>query len=52
MPDESEMTDEEKDFWAWFKSRLDKVKGWFGGLVKGEGDGEGGGDAGKEGEGA
>ncbi|KAL5325226.1 hypothetical protein ACEPPN_006350 [Leptodophora sp. 'Broadleaf-Isolate-01'] len=52
VPDESEMTDEEKDFWAWFKSRLDKVKGWFGGLVKGEGDGEGGGDAGKEGEGA
>ncbi|KAH7310972.1 alkaline-phosphatase-like protein [Rhexocercosporidium sp. MPI-PUGE-AT-0058] len=41
VPDESEMTDEEKDFWAWFKSRLDRVKGWFGDLVKGDGEKEG-----------
>merc|ERR1712093_155354 len=30
----------EKNFWEWFKSRLDKVKGWFGELVKGEEDAE------------
>jgi len=40
VPDESEMTEEEKNFWEWFKSRLDKVKGWFGELVKGEEDAE------------
>lgn len=40
MSDESEMTPEEKTFWEWFKSKLDKVKGWFGELVKPEEDAE------------
>jgi hypothetical protein len=40
--DESGMTDEEKDFWEWFKEKLDGIKGWVGGLVGGkkEVDGE------------
>lgn len=40
VPDESEMTQEEKDFWEWFKERLDKVKGWFGELVSSDKDAE------------
>jgi hypothetical protein len=35
--DESEMTQDEKDFWKWFQDKLDKVKGWFGDLVGGKG---------------
>ncbi|KAE8446453.1 hypothetical protein EG329_011916 [Mollisiaceae sp. DMI_Dod_QoI] len=40
IPDESEMTQEEKDFWEWFKEKLDKVKGWFGELVSSDKDAE------------
>ena len=33
--DESGMTDEEKDFWHWFKDKLDGIKEWLSG-AKGE----------------
>jgi predicted AlkP superfamily pyrophosphatase or phosphodiesterase len=33
VSDEGQMTPEEKNFWDWFNSRLDKLKGWFGELV-------------------
>ena len=29
--DESGMTDEEKDFWHWFKDKLDGIKEWLSG---------------------
>jgi hypothetical protein len=34
--DESGMTDDEKDFWEWFKGKLDGVKDWWGELVGSE----------------
>lgn len=40
VQDESEMTDEEKTFWEWFKKKMDKLKGWFGEIVKGDKDAE------------
>ncbi|KUJ08193.1 Phosphodiest-domain-containing protein [Mollisia scopiformis] len=40
VPDESEMTQEEKDFWEWFKAKLDGLKGWFGELLSGDKDAE------------
>lgn len=33
IPDESEMTEDEKNFWEWFKHKLDGWKGWFDELV-------------------
>lgn len=33
ISDESEMTKDEKTFWEWFNSKLDKLKGWFGEIV-------------------
>lgn len=46
VADESEMTEEEKDFWEWFAGKLEGIKGWFGELVGGGKDAE----TGKEGE--
>jgi hypothetical protein len=40
IPDESEMTEDEKNFWEWFKDKLDKAKGWFGELVGSKEDAE------------
>ncbi|CZR63656.1 related to nucleotide diphosphatase [Phialocephala subalpina] len=40
VADESEMTQEEKDFWEWFKDKLDGIKGWFGELVSPSEDAE------------
>jgi hypothetical protein len=33
VPDESGMTDDEKNFWEWFKDKIDKAKGWLSGLT-------------------
>jgi predicted AlkP superfamily pyrophosphatase or phosphodiesterase len=44
VPDESGMTEDEKDFWEWITDKLDKAKGWFGELI---GSGK---DAEKEGD--
>ncbi|PMD63211.1 nucleotide pyrophosphatase family protein [Hyaloscypha bicolor E] len=44
VSDESSMTEDEKDFWEWFKDKLDKAKGWLAGLTGGKKEGE------KEGE--
>jgi hypothetical protein len=44
VSDESGMTEDEKDFWEWFKDKLDKAKGWLAGLTGGKKEGE------KEGE--
>ena len=44
IPDESEMTEDEKNFWEWFKDKLDGWKGWFGEVVGG------GKDAGEKGD--
>jgi hypothetical protein len=48
VTDESEMSAEEKSFWAWFKDKLDKAKGWLAGLSGGGKEGETDGE--KEGE--
>ncbi|PBP15704.1 Phosphodiest-domain-containing protein [Diplocarpon rosae] len=39
VADESTVTQDEQDFWAWFNERLDKMKGWFGGLGSGDNGG-------------
>jgi hypothetical protein len=38
VPDESGLTDEEKDFWEWFTGKLNGIKDWFGELTGGEKD--------------
>jgi hypothetical protein len=40
IPDESEMTDDEKTFWEWFHSKLDELKEWFGEIVGSDEDKE------------
>lgn len=49
VPDESQMTEDEKDFWHWFKDRLDKIKGWFGKVAGDEKEGENEGEEEKSG---
>jgi hypothetical protein len=40
VSDESGMTEDEKNFWEWFKDKLDKAKGWLAGLTGGKKEGE------------
>jgi predicted AlkP superfamily pyrophosphatase or phosphodiesterase len=40
VPDESGMTEDEKNFWEWLTDKLDKAKGWFGELLGGDKDAE------------
>lgn len=40
VPDESGMTEDEKDFWEWFKDELNKAKGWLAGLAGGSKESE------------
>ena len=44
VEDESEMTEEEKNFWEWITAQLEGIKGWFGEFLKpdnGTGEDEG-----------
>jgi hypothetical protein len=40
VDDESGMTEEEKNWWEWFKGELDNLKGWIGGFVQSDGKNE------------
>ncbi|PQE30137.1 type I phosphodiesterase nucleotide pyrophosphatase protein [Rutstroemia sp. NJR-2017a WRK4] len=40
VEDESGMTEEEKNWWEWFKGELDDLKGWIGGFVQSGGKNE------------
>jgi hypothetical protein len=40
VPDESGMTEDEKNFWEWITDKLNEAKGWFGELVGSKEDAE------------